>query len=147
MRDRSFVLIQQNHQYAPDLYRPSDLHGPSEPCSRAVRQTASDKNLALRLIEPRTRTDTWWTWWTQIRMDRPCLHDGPSVRYEQNPANLKSRGQLHLSIHLTLKRLNGLRQDFREMWSVPRGCYAQKLEVSNQLNRRELTTNRAQPKS
>jgi hypothetical protein len=30
------------------------------------------------------------------------------------------------------------------MWSGPRGCYAQKLDASNQLNRRELITNLAQ---
>jgi hypothetical protein len=57
------------------------------------------------------------------------------------------QARAHLSIQGSPKRLELLRKDLGEMWSIPRGCYASKLELSNKLNLRELNLNRALPKA
>jgi hypothetical protein len=72
---------------------------------------------------------------------------GLSARCGQSCSSPKTRSQPLLSIHGSPKWLELLRKDLGEMWSIPGGCYAPKLEPSNELNCRESNHNRALPKS
>jgi hypothetical protein len=84
---------------------------------------------------------------SQLHADRPRPTCGLSARCGQSSLSPKPRSQTPLSIHGSPKQLELLKKDLREMWSVPRGCYAPKLKTSNELNRRESNHNWAQPKT
>jgi hypothetical protein len=70
-----------------------------------------------------------------------------SARCGQSSPTPKPRSQPFLPIHGSPKRLELLRKDLGEKWSVPRGCYAPKLESSNELNRSESNRHWTQPKT
>jgi hypothetical protein len=93
------------------------------------------------------RKNKWWTGWTLGHADGPHLPGELSARCGQSSLSPITRSQPLLSISGSPKRFELLRKYLGEMWSVPRGSYAPKLEPSNELNRRESNHNRALPKS
>jgi hypothetical protein len=90
--------------------------------------------------------------WTNTRRTltsrtvRGLQADSPPA-LEQNSPRWKTRSQPPVSHHGSPKRLELLRKDLGEKWTVPRGCYAPKLGSSNEPNCRESNRNRAQPKT
>jgi hypothetical protein len=110
-------------------------------------QTPCNKTQLVQQIEPWTHKNKWRTGRTLGHMDYPHLPSGLSARCEQSSSSPKMRSQPLLSIHGSPKRLELLRKDLGEMWSIPRRCYTQKLETSNKLNWWESNRNRALPKS
>jgi hypothetical protein len=79
--------------------------------------------------------------------DSPPATRGRSARHRNSSPSLKLQEPNHLSVHGSPKRIELLRKDLAEMKTVPRGCYAPKLEPLNELNHRESNHNRAQPKT
>jgi hypothetical protein len=81
------------------------------------------------------------------RTDSPQPTGGRSARHEQNSPSFKPRSQPFLPIPRSPKWLELLRKNLRKMCSVPRGCYAQKLGSSNELDRWKSNHHRTQPKT
>jgi hypothetical protein len=123
---------------------PSARTRPSSLTSRTIRQTSSNQMYQTKRIKTCTRKNTRRTR-HQICLllaDCPCALGELSTRHENTSPNSKMRGQPLLSIHGSPKRLELLRKDLGEMWSVPRRCYTPKLESSNELNCWESVTPR-----
>jgi hypothetical protein len=113
--------------------RPSSPRGPSAK-PRATKNTGQNGSKWKR---SRTHDKHEEHQADRLHVDYPRPPSGLSATREQNSPNLKPQARAHLSIHGSPKRLELLRKDLGDMWSVPRGCYAPKLEPSNELNRRE----------
>jgi hypothetical protein len=121
--------------------------GRSATSGRTVRQTSCHKTLAPWKIYTQARKN--WTNTRRTHTSRTvCVLQAASPpAHEQNSLKWKPRSQPPLSHHGSPKRLELLRKDLGEKWSVPRVCYAPKLGSSNEISRRESNQNRSQPKT
>jgi hypothetical protein len=83
----------------------------------------------------------------QLLADSPPASCGWSARHGNSSPGLKLKEPKHLSVHGSPKRLELLRKDLGEMWSVLMGCFAPKFRSSNELNCWESNRYRALPKA